>query len=442
MFAASTKAIDSTPLEQVAVGCKAFGRQFVLLLRRPFRKLRWIAMTRTTCVWAIGLFVAGCGGGGNGTVSQGGALGATSGQGGALPGPGSGSVSRSGVPSSGATSIAVVGTVSASSTTAFGGTSSRGSSGGVGQPGTSAASAGGAGGGSQTSSVSVTSVAPPAHDGGASTDDGSATAADSGTVPPAKDAAPPSDASVGVPDASGLPDSGGGGPPPGDGGVGWDQVPVILSRIVPPTFPSLVCDVTQYGGVGDGVTDNTAAFASAIAACSSKGGGEVRAPIGTGTSTTYFTGPIELVSNINLNVPTGVTIKFSTDAAKYANRLVEVSFEGSLAYNYHPLVWAHDATNVAITGGGTIDGNATTSDWYSADFMANPNPDGIALRTQNVNKVPIAQRQYGTGHYLRPSLIEFMHVTNILFQDFTGCPLPLLDHSPRDVHEHHGAEHP
>jgi polygalacturonase len=237
------------------------------------------------------------------------------------------------------------------------------------------------------------------------------------------DAAAASDGTVGVPDASGTSD-GSGIMPTGDGGVGWDQVPGILSQIVPPAFPNLVCDITQYGGVGDGVTDNTTAFAQAISDCSTKGGGQVLAPLGTGTTTTYFTGPIELLSNTELNVPTGVTIKFSTDPTVYGNPLVETSFEGSLLYNFHPLVWAHDATNVGIIGGGTLDANSTTNDWYSASFMASPNPDSTNLRTQNVNKVPITQRQYGPGHYLRPSLIEFMRVTNILFQDFTAAHSP------------------
>jgi len=36
---------------------------------------------------------------------------------------------------------------------------------------------------------------------------------------------------------------------------GWDQVPEILSRIVPPTFPNRDFNVSNYGAVGDGVTD-------------------------------------------------------------------------------------------------------------------------------------------------------------------------------------------
>jgi polygalacturonase len=46
------------------------------------------------------------------------------------------------------------------------------------------------------------------------------------------------------------------------------------------------------------------------------------------------------------------------------------------------------------------------------------------LRTQNANGVPIAQRIYGSGHYLRPGLIEFMNCTNILFDGFTAKNSP------------------
>ncbi|MGA2447590.1 MAG: glycosyl hydrolase family 28 protein [Polyangiaceae bacterium] len=367
-------------------------------------------MTRTSFVWAIGLVLTGCsgGGGGDGAGFQADAAQFDAGGVDSSPTPGSDSASSSG--GGGATSpqdatdegndSSVAETRDATSSDAL-------------RPDSTSDDA---------NPADSTSVSP--KDGaGPSTQDGSARTLESGTIPPPADAAGAADGTVGLPDASGT--SGDGASAyPGDGGVGWDQVPGILSQIVSPSFPSLVCDITQYGGVGDGTTDNTTAFAQAVADCAAKGGGQVLAPLGTGTTTTYFTGPIELLSNIELNVPTGVTIRFSTDPTVYANPLVETSFEGSLLYNFHPLVWAHDATNVGIIGGGTLDANSTTNDWYSASYMASPNPDSTNLRTQNVNKVPITQRQYGTGHYLRPSLIEFMRVTNILFQDFTAAHSP------------------
>jgi polygalacturonase len=208
---------------------------------------------------------------------------------------------------------------------------------------------------------------------------------------------------------------------------GWDLVPVILSRIVPPTFPDRDCDVTAYGGAGDGITDNTRAFASAIADCSRRGGGRVVAPLGAGPSATFFTGPIELKSNVQLHVPAGVTLEFSTDPNQYLP-VVKVSYEGNLLYNYHPLIWAHDATNIAITGGGTLDGNATLNDWYAWIGLAAA--DSLKLRTQNVQRVPIEERVYGAGHFFRPSLIEFMNVTNVLLDGFTAQSSPFWSIHP------------
>ncbi len=190
----------------------------------------------------------------------------------------------------------------------------------------------------------------------------------------------------------------------------------FLSRIVPPTFRNVDCDVTKYGGVGDGKTDNTAAFAAAIADCVAGGGGRVVAPAGV-----FFTGPIELKSNINLFVSAGSTIRFTTDPTKYLP-VIEVSWEGSLAMNYRPLISAHDATNIAITGTGTIDGNAAMANWYG--WRTPEIPDQTNLRMQNFMGVPPAQRVYGTGHFLRPSLIEFMRCTNILLDGFTAQNSP------------------
>jgi polygalacturonase len=212
-----------------------------------------------------------------------------------------------------------------------------------------------------------------------------------------------------------------------EGIIGWERVPLIIERIVPPTFPDLDCDITSYGGVGDGVTDNSAAFAAAIADCASRGGGRVVAPLGQGPSTTFFTGPIELKSHINLYVPAGVTIKFSTDPDQYLP-VVKVSYEGNLLYNYRPLISAHDATDVAITGGGTLDGNATPDDWYA--WLALSAEDTLALRVQNATGVPIEQRVYGAGHFLRPSLIELMNVTNVLFDGFTAQNSPFWSIHP------------
>lgn len=299
----------------------------------------------------------------------------------------------------------------------------------TGSTGTSGLTTTGAGGGGSSSTGIGAASSSGSNGSGASTGGLSATSSDS-AVPSSSlssttaiddassDGGTPSSDATASTDTGGTPDSGtlASDGAPTDAGVGWDTVPAILARIVPPTFNNLDCDVTKYGGVGDGTTDNTSAFAQAIAACSKAGGGRVVVPAGT-----FFTGPIVLVSNINLYVSAGATIKFTTDPAKYLPA-VKVSWEGSLMYNYQPLIYANGATNVAITGPGTIDGNASNSDWYT--WKAKGATDQANLRTQNANNVPVASRIYGAGHYLRPGLIEFYNCTNILFDGFTAQNSP------------------
>jgi hypothetical protein len=55
---------------------------------------------------------------------------------------------------------------------------------------------------------------------------------------------------------------------------------VTLARILPPVFPDRVFPVTDYGAVGDGARDCTAAFRQAVAACAGAGGGRVLVPDG------------------------------------------------------------------------------------------------------------------------------------------------------------------
>ena len=56
---------------------------------------------------------------------------------------------------------------------------------------------------------------------------------------------------------------------------GWEQVPEIMKRIVPPAYPAKDFYITDYNALGDGTTDCTEAFKQAINACAEAGGGRV-----------------------------------------------------------------------------------------------------------------------------------------------------------------------
>ncbi len=196
-------------------------------------------------------------------------------------------------------------------------------------------------------------------------------------------------------------------------GSGWDQLPTILSRIVPPTFRDEDFVITNYGAVGDGVTDCNPAFKKAIAACTKSGGGRVVIPKGT-----FLTnGPIHLDNNVNLHISEGATIKFGTNFDDYLPHVL-VRWEGTECYSYSPLIYAYKKTNIAVTGSGTLDGQAknTWAKWPDKSLpgtMSNEELRVVGARTGD-DFVPVEKRIF----YGKPSLIQPVDCKNVLIEGF------------------------
>jgi polygalacturonase len=133
----------------------------------------------------------------------------------------------------------------------------------------------------------------------------------------------------------------------------------------------------------------------------------------------FLTGAIHLRSNVNLHVTAGGTIRFHPDPAKYLP-MVLTRWEGTECYNYSPFIYAYGQRNIAVTGRGTLDGQARLGPWES--WYANGGPQGAdqrALRQMGQDGVPVAERRFGAGHYLRPNLVQFYRCQNILMSDLT-----------------------
>jgi polygalacturonase len=200
----------------------------------------------------------------------------------------------------------------------------------------------------------------------------------------------------------------------------WDEVPDILRRIEPPVFPGRTFPVTRFGGVGDGVTDCTEAFRRAIAACHGAGGGRVLVPDGA-----FLTGAIHLRSNVNLHVEDGGTIRFHTDPAKYLPEVL-TRWEGIECFNYSPLIYAYGERNVAVTGPGVLDGRATLGPWESwYQQGGGQSADQQALRQMGRDGVPVSERRFGDGHFLRPSMVQLYRCQNVLVGDLTIVDPPM-----------------
>lgn len=187
----------------------------------------------------------------------------------------------------------------------------------------------------------------------------------------------------------------------------------IIKRIIVPTFAARDFAVTEFGGVGDGKTDCRPAFAKAIEACAKAGGGRVVVPTGD----FFCNGPIHLKSNINLHVSEGATIKFGAELDPYLPAVL-TRYEGTLLYGHSPRIYAHGATNIAITGRGTIDGNARATLDLVKTSGAGRGSSG-ELRKMGADGVPVEQRVFGAGRWMRPSMIQPFECTNVLIEDVT-----------------------
>ncbi|MGZ8379716.1 MAG: glycoside hydrolase family 28 protein, partial [Gemmatirosa sp.] len=217
------------------------------------------------------------------------------------------------------------------------------------------------------------------------------------------------------------------------GATGWDLVPEILGRIVPPTFAARDFDVTQYGAVGDGRTDCTAAIRRAIDACHAAGGGRVVVPAGR-----FLTGPVHLRSNVNLHVRKDATLAFSQDPRAYLPAVL-TRWEGMELMGYSPLVYAFEQTNVAVTGEGTLDGQADTTHWWPwkggkedgwREGMPTQKPERDRLMAMVEAGTPVAQRVFAEDSKLRPQFIQPYRCRNVLIEGVTILRSPMWEIHP------------
>jgi len=197
----------------------------------------------------------------------------------------------------------------------------------------------------------------------------------------------------------------------------WSMAADIVAAIEAPRIPDRDFDVTDFGAVPDDGADDRDAILAAIDAAVAAGGGRVVLPPGTWNSA----GPVVLQSRIDLHVSEGATLLFSTVASDYLPP-VKTRWEGTMLYSYSPLIYAADVEDVAITGGGLIDGNAGSEfhTWTSAEHEPRlPQAATHRLRQMGKDGVPVEERVFADGSYLRPSAIQILGARRVLLSDYT-----------------------
>ena len=181
-----------------------------------------------------------------------------------------------------------------------------------------------------------------------------------------------------------------------------------------PDIPGEKFSVADFGTKADGTTKDTDAIAKALDAAEKAGGGTLNFPEGT-----YLTGAIKLRSKVAIHLEKGATLLFSTDPADYP--VVLTRWEGTECMNYSGLIYARDASDIAITGEGKIDGQGQT--WWPWSKRAGPTL--TKLREFGETQDDPQQRKFGTPEAgLRACLFEPINCQRILLEGvtFTNSP--------------------
>ena len=215
----------------------------------------------------------------------------------------------------------------------------------------------------------------------------------------------------------------------------WVYAQDIVESITEPEFNNREFNILDFGEINDGINDCSKAINQAIDSCSGIGGGIVNVPPGT-----YLTGAIHLKSNVNLHISEGAVLLFSVDPSMYLP-VVHTRFEGMECMNYSPLIYAIGQENIAVTGEGTLDGQGAA--WWSwkgqwsgsvdtdYDKKANDQTSDVLRLNQMVDDgVPLEERVFGEGHYLRPNFISPYNCKKILIEGITMVGSPMWNIHP------------
>ena len=162
-----------------------------------------------------------------------------------------------------------------------------------------------------------------------------------------------------------------------------------------------IFDVKAFGAAGQRSENATRHFQAAIDACTAAGGGTVRVPPGE-----YSVATIELKNNVTLHVEGGATIFLSQDNPQFAR-------------GRRAMIYASNASNIGVTGRGTLDGLAR----YEFVAMRGVDPE-IAEEIAIARAAGVDMRRYyrvGVQAYM----LILDDCRNVLLQDISIVHSPL-----------------
>ncbi len=201
----------------------------------------------------------------------------------------------------------------------------------------------------------------------------------------------------------------------------YQSLPKAMPVVQGPVIPNNRVSLADFGGVGDGLTMNTEAFAKAISALNKKGGGHLDVPAGI-----WLTGLISLKDNIDLHLERNAVIVMSPD-----KRDLFKSEDDKPATKASPCITASKRKNISITGHGIIDGNGeywrpvkrskvSDVEWNAYKRMGGTvTPAGDLWYPFDLKNFPNVAETPQIQEKMRAHLIRFTDCENVLVQGVT-----------------------
>ncbi|WP_181805050.1 glycoside hydrolase family 28 protein, partial [Streptomyces shenzhenensis] len=146
----------------------------------------------------------------------------------------------------------------------------------------------------------------------------------------------------------------------------------------------------------------------------------------------WATGPIHLLSRVELHVGAGATLLFSTDPAAYLPAVYS-RWQGIELMNYSPLIYAHGQQDIAVTGEGVLDGQASAANWWAWKPLGDAD---FTPFEASVNAGLPVDRRDGTQYHFRPCFVEPYDCRRVLIEGVTFRNSPFWHLHPtlcRDV---------
>ncbi len=232
----------------------------------------------------------------------------------------------------------------------------------------------------------------------------------------------------------------------------FDHQPVY--RVTSQAYRKYITPKKEWYGAGNGYGDNLAAESHTNAATDPKarlimkhhtvqyygdainqaikdankaGGGVVELPASSTENKTgiYYSGSIQLLSNVELKVDHGATVKFMRNRSNAYYPMVLTSYEGNDLYNYSPLIYALGQKNIAVTGGGLLDGQEDYWNWrpWKKGYFGEPDVENHSLNNQdyaengilgndNFTNVPVTDRVFTDNGAVPKDMLTLSNPTN------------------------------